>query len=90
MSKPHFLIAFILLLAAGAAGAAEPVNINTADAETLAEAIDGVGVKKARDIVSYRLEHGPFETVDELAEVRGIGKQTVEGNRENLTVESSD
>ena len=69
---------------------AGPVNINTADAEALAEAINGVGIKKARDIVAYRQENGPFETVDELADVRGIGMPTVDRSRENLTVKSDD
>ena len=84
------LIPCAVLLIAGAAHAGEPVNINTADAEALAEAINGVGIKKARDIVAYRQENGPFETVEELAEVRGIGMQTVDRSRENLTVKSDD
>ena len=85
-----YLFGVWALLIAGAAHAGEPVNINTADAEALAEAINGVGIKKARDIVAYRQENGPFETVEELAEVRGIGMQTVDRSRENLTVKSDD
>ena len=86
MINARHLIACAILLLAGVAYAGEPVNINTADAETLASAINGVGVKKARDIVSHREENGPFESVDELAQVSGIGMQTVDKSRENLTV----
>lgn len=83
------LIACVILLVAGVVYAGEPVDINTADAEALAAAINGVGVKKARDIVSHRQKNGPFESVDELAQVSGIGMQTVDKSRKNLTVRSS-
>jgi len=62
------------------------VNINTADAETLA-LIKGIGQAKARAIVSYREENGEFKSIDELADVRGIGPVIIEKNREFLTVE---
>ncbi|HZA28109.1 MAG TPA: helix-hairpin-helix domain-containing protein [Gammaproteobacteria bacterium] len=68
--------------------AGEKIDINTASAEALAEAIKGVGKTKAEAIVAYRQEHGSFDSIDELALVRGIGEKTVEINRENLTVES--
>ncbi len=61
------------------------VDINTADAETLATAINGVGMKKASAIVAYRSEHGPFKSVDELTLVEGIGPGIVDKNRDNLT-----
>lgn len=66
------------------------VNINTADAETLALALDGVGMSKARDIVAHREQNGAFKTVDDLQNVRGIGKATLERNRERILVETSD
>lgn len=87
MFKARQLLACALLLIAGAAYAGEPVNINTADAETLASAINGVGIKKAREIVADRKQNGPFESVDDLTRVNGIGTQTVAKSRENLTVE---
>lgn len=80
------LLACALLLAAGVVHAAEPVNINTADAETLASAISGVGIKKAREIIAYRRQNGPFSSVDDLTKVTGIGPRTVETSRKNLTV----
>lgn len=65
--------------------AAPPVDINAADAETLAERLHNVGTVKAERIVSYREEHGAFESVDELVSVRGIGLSTLEDNRDAMT-----
>ncbi len=85
----HHLIralAVVVTLHAGVALAGEPVDINTASAEVLAEAISGVGPAKARAIVAHREAHGPFGSVDDLMQVRGIGEQTIERSRDNLTV----
>lgn len=65
---------------------AAPVDINTADAKTLDRTITGVGPKLAQAIVDHRAKNGPFKSVDELAKVKGIGKETVEKNRTSLTV----
>ena len=72
------------------AWAAEPpvvVNINTADAATLASALQGVGESRAQEIVRYRETYGPFVSIDELADVKGIGTATVERNRPHITLE---
>ena len=65
---------------------AATVNINTADAATLADRLNGVGMKKAEAIVSYREQHGPFKSVDSLLDVTGIGEATLEKNRAMLSV----
>ena len=65
---------------------AEAVNINTADAQALSDNITGVGIKRAEAIVKFREEHGPFESVDGLTQIKGIGMKLVEKNRENLSV----
>ena len=65
---------------------ADVVNINTADAQTLASGIMGVGEKRALAIVAFRDEHGPFKSVDELTQVKGIGLKLVDQNRGNLTI----
>jgi competence protein ComEA len=62
------------------------VNINTADAETLALALDGVGMSRARDIVAYREQHGEFTSIEQLTEVRGIGPATLERNRDRIVL----
>lgn len=69
--------------------AAESVNINTADATALAEALHGVGPAKAQAIVAHREANGPFQSADQLAAVKGIGLATVEKNRGRIQVEDS-
>lgn len=65
---------------------AGPVDINTADAQTISEALDGVGIIKAEAIVEYREKHGPFKSAEDLSLVKGIGDRTVELNRANIKV----
>ena len=65
---------------------AAPVDINTASAEEISKALDGIGLKKAEAIVSYRTNHGAFKSIDELVAVKGIGAKTIEKNRQNVTV----
>lgn len=62
------------------------VNINTADAETIAAELNGVGLSKAKAIVEYRSKHGPFQSVDDLSLVKGIGERTVDKNRTDIQV----
>ena len=56
------------------------VSINKASAEELAKAMNGVGMKKAQAIVSYREEYGPFSNIDDLRQVPGLGGSLVERN----------
>ena len=65
---------------------AGPVNVNTADAETISAELKGVGLSKARAIVEYRKKHGPFRSADDLSLVKGIGERTVELNRDDIRV----
>jgi len=60
------------------------VNINNASAEELAALLNGVGLKKAQAIVTYRDEHGSFKTADELTAVKGIGDGLVTKNRDRI------
>lgn len=62
------------------------VNINTADGETLAAELKGIGLKRAKAILAYRDEHGPFKTIDDLIKIKGISKRIVDQNREKITV----
>ncbi|WP_376690423.1 ComEA family DNA-binding protein [Wenzhouxiangella sp. EGI_FJ10409] len=84
------LIAMILSLALVQTGLAQDmkVDINTASAEQLAEALDGVGPAKSEAIVAYREENGDFEHIDELVNVRGIGLRTVDQNRERVELDA--
>ena len=80
------VLAMVLALAAGAVVAQEKVDINTADAERLAAALDGVGEVRAQAIVEYRQSNGDFPSVASLTSVTGIGPATLESNRDRLTV----
>jgi competence protein ComEA len=66
--------------------AAAQVDINHADAKTLAVSLEGIGLAKAEAIVAYREKHGPFERVEDLARVGGIGAHTIEVNREAIVI----
>ncbi|QKJ86177.1 AraC family transcriptional regulator [Paramixta manurensis] len=61
-----------------------PVSINTASAQELAAALNGVGLKKAEAIVSYRDQYGPFTQLEQLKEVPGMGSLLVERNLSRL------
>lgn len=69
--------------------AATPVNINKADAATIAKALDGVGMAKAQAIVKYRKAHGPFKNVAELTKVKGIGPATLAHNHGDILLGDS-
>lgn len=62
----------------------EQVSINAATAEQLSAAMNGVGLKKAQSIVSYREQYGPFTAIEQLREVPGIGNALVERNASRL------
>ena len=81
------LAAAFALLAAPTLVLAGPVNINTADAETISAELKGIGLSKARAIVEYRKKHGPFRSADDLSLVKGIGERTVELNRADIVVD---
>lgn len=76
--------AFLLASALAIAG---PVNINTADAETISSELNGIGLAKAKAIVEYRKKHGPFRSADDLSLVKGIGERTVEKNRNEIKLD---
>ena len=85
MSIKHLLLLCLTLLPLAAA-AETLVNLNTADAATLARDLEGIGESKARAIVEHRTRNGAFRSVDELALVKGIGPKTLELNRSRLRV----
>ncbi|ROM51111.1 ComEA family DNA-binding protein [Pseudomonas rhodesiae] len=62
------------------------VSLNSADAETLRRDLFGIGAAKAKAIIAHREANGPFTAIDELLEVKGIGKALLEKNRDRLEV----
>ena len=67
-------------------GMAAPVNINTASAAEIAEALKGIGLSKAQAIVDYRQAYGLFSAANEIVFVRGIGDATFENNKGDILV----
>lgn len=67
----------------------DPVNLNTADAGALT-ALPGIGEELAGRIIAYREEHGPFETVENLTDVPGIGQGKLAALEGFVTVEDSE
>jgi competence protein ComEA len=88
-------LVFVLVPAAQAADGPQStteqiaqLDINSADAELIASALDGIGLFKAREIVAYREMFGNFRSVDELAEVKGVGMVTIDRNRHKILIQS--
>ncbi|MGR8935995.1 MAG: ComEA family DNA-binding protein [Gammaproteobacteria bacterium] len=65
---------------------ATPVNINTADAQVIADSLSGIGLKKAEAIVEYRKTNGPFKAPEDLLKVQGIGEKTLEKNKADILI----
>jgi competence protein ComEA len=86
--KP-LVLALTALLFATPAMAGTPVDINTADANALAQALDGVGLAKAQAIVAWREANGAFDSADQLTSVKGIGQSLVDRNRESILVDAA-
>ena len=86
MRKTTQIAVVLLFLFASWATFAGPLNINAADATTIARVMDGVGQAKAEAIVAYRKTHGHFKSIADLVKVKGIGEKTVEKNRSKLTI----
>ena len=61
------------------------VQINTASKEQL-EKITGIGSRKAESILKYREEHGPFQKIDDLLEIDGIGRKSLEKIKDQIII----
>ena len=75
-----------VVIDAAASSKSAKINLNDADSATLQRELSGVGEAKAKAIVAYRETNGPFASVDELLEVKGIGKAILDRNRDKLEV----
>ena len=79
------LLMSLLSLFAAASMAVAAVNLNTATVAEL-DAVNGIGPSKASAIVEYRNKNGPFKSVDDLQNVKGFGKKSIDKLRPELTV----
>lgn len=81
------MLAATMLVASVPAASADGklINVNTASAAELSE-INGIGDAKAKAIVEYREKSGPFKSVDDLENVKGIGDKLLAALRPQITV----
>jgi len=91
MKKKTFTIAMCILLVGMLVApvflmAAEKINLNTATLEELMT-LDRIGPKYAQRIIDYRETYGPFENIEDIMKVKGIGSKTFEANKDKITVE---
>ncbi|WP_150539012.1 ComEA family DNA-binding protein [Actinobacillus vicugnae] len=63
------------------------VNINTATAAEIQDKLVGIGAKKAQAIVEYRTKNGSFSSLEQLTDVSGIGKATLDKNRDRIVLQ---
>ncbi|MCP4126572.1 MAG: helix-hairpin-helix domain-containing protein [Gammaproteobacteria bacterium] len=82
------IITLLILMLVSGLAAADIINLNTADASSLAKTMDGIGLTKAQAIVAYRDQHGGFSSLEQLLQVKGIGKKTLDRNREKISLET--
>ena len=73
-------------LAVSSLATAAPVNINTASASEIADALNGVGLSKAQAIVEFRQSNGLFSSAEQIVAVRGIGESTFMKNKGDIVV----
>lgn len=66
--------------------AEQPINLNRAD-RSLLMTLPEIGETRAQAIIAYRETHGPFQTIEELAAVEGVGAGILELVREYVCVE---
>jgi len=81
------LIAALIVTLAPVLVSAGPVDINTADAATIAKELQGIGPRLAQSIVAYREKNGAFRNADELRKIKGIGAKVLEKNRANIKLD---
>ncbi len=65
----------------------QTINLNTADAEVIAQSLQGVGLSKAQAIVAYREQNGNFVAIEELTAVKGIGERTLAKNVDRIRLQ---
>jgi competence protein ComEA len=84
MKQLRVLLASLMLPVLAWAG---PVNVNTADAESISNELIGIGLTKAQAIVDFRAENGAFESAEELLKVKGIGPRVLAANTGNILIQ---
>ncbi|MDJ0955641.1 MAG: helix-hairpin-helix domain-containing protein [Arenicellales bacterium] len=83
----YSILSLLLFSAICVRSFAAPVDVNTADAMTIADALSGIGPKLGAAIVEYREANGPFKSVDDLLNVKGVGPKMLERIKADVLIE---
>ncbi|TNF02851.1 MAG: helix-hairpin-helix domain-containing protein [Gammaproteobacteria bacterium] len=86
MTLPAWQAAYAADVSSPVTAQTDTVNINTATAEQLSEMLTGIGEKRAAAIIAYREANGPFSSLEQLLEVKGVGEKVMEQNRDKMTL----
>jgi competence protein ComEA len=81
-----YLLFFLVVVLSPLLSVAGPVNVNTADAETISRELTGVGLSKAQAIIDYRSANGAFKSAEDLLNVKGIGPAVLADNQGDIIV----
>ncbi len=87
MKKTLYSLLTALFLFSATIANAELVNINNADAETIAFHLKGIGEARANAIVAFREQNGLFRSIEEIQNVPGIGDKTFDNIKADLSVD---
>lgn len=82
-----YLFALFVCVSISSVVMAEPVDINTASAEEIADALPGIGMKKAQAIIEYRQKNGAFKSAEDLTQVKGIGPVMIQKISSDIVVQ---
>lgn len=88
-SLGHVISVCTAFLLMGVMNLAVALDINSASAEQIADGLKGIGLKKAQAIVDYRTSVGPFKSMEDLLNVKGVGKKTLQLNADNISIGKS-
>ena len=83
MKLKNIVIALVVLFFSSITQA-YAVNINTATAAEIAEALNGIGIAKAEALVAYRTANGMFSSAEQIVNVKGIGQTIFEKNKVDI------
>ena len=83
-----FVLIFTLaVIPSYSAAKSNKININTASVKELIK-LKGIGPALAERIIKYRTEHGPFQKIEDIMKVKGIGKKTLKAIKNKITAEA--
>ena len=84
---PTKTLTLLLLLSLNQNSFATPININTADAQSIATSLSGIGEYKAQAIIHYRQKNGLFKKAIDIVKVKGIGRATYNKNKSDILLQ---